>query len=174
MPYYNIVRIAAALSLLLMSSGCDRKSESSAESHPQSSTPTELEATNTTIVAVTTPEPDAGADAGATVVGVSITTIVPRGHRDVVDNIASARCRREQRCNNIGFGLKYASLDACRTQVATDWRDELNRYECPGGFVQKELDECMREIENEDCRNPFDTLERMVACRSGDICLATP
>jgi hypothetical protein len=38
--------------------------------------------------------------------------------------------------------------------------------------VEKELDECLEEIRNEDCGNPFDTLGRLAACRENDICKA--
>ena len=162
------------LAACVVVAGCDRKTEATLEESNTQDNVAPLQATNTTVIAVDTPGLDAGADAGVTVVGVSVTTIAQKGHRSVVEGIAKARCEREQRCNNIGFEKPYTSLDACLTKVATDWRDDLNRYECPGGFEQKELDECMREIRNEDCSRPFDTLERIVACRSGDICIATP
>ena len=166
-----------SLSILVASllvAGCDRKAEPTADEPSNENSVAPLQATNTTVIAVDTPGPDAGPDATTTVVGVSLTTIVQTGHPSVVEGLARARCEREQRCNNIGFEKSYSTLDACLTKIATDWRDELNRYECPGGFEQKELDECMREIRSEDCSRPFDTLERIVACRSGDICIATP
>jgi hypothetical protein len=89
-----------------------------------------------------------------------------------VKQIADARCAREQKCGNIGTDEDYASAEACRQKITADWAEEVNAYECSGGVVQKELDECLEEIKNEDCASPFDTLGRVVACRSSDICRA--
>jgi hypothetical protein len=114
---------------------------------------------------------DAGADAAPALVGASITAVTVHGHPTVVEGIATARCQREKRCKNIGKNKEYASLDACKSKIQDDWRGELNAYECPGGVDAKELAECVREIENENCKNPFDTLERVIACRSSDICI---
>jgi hypothetical protein len=94
----------------------------------------------------------------------------PKG---AVEIITSARCAREARCENVGAGKDYESADVCKASIRDDWSDELNAFECPGGIVEKELDECVEEITNEDCNSPFDTLGRITACRSSDICLAT-
>jgi hypothetical protein len=101
--------------------------------------------------------------------GAAVTT----GHSSVVDGIARARCEREQRCGNVGPGRKWPALEDCTRQITSDWRDELNAFECTGGIVEEELDECMGEIRNEDCASPLDTLGRIVACRASDICRAT-
>lgn len=89
-----------------------------------------------------------------------------------VKQIADARCAREQKCGNLGTDKDYASAEVCQAKITEKWSDELNAYECPGGVVQKELGECLEEIKNEDCDSPFDTLGRIVACRSSDICKA--
>ena len=91
---------------------------------------------------------------------------------EVVAKITAARCAREQKCGNIGAGKDYASAAACETEIGKEWREELNAYECPGGIVTKEFEECLAEIRTEDCASPFDTLERVVACRSSDMCKA--
>lgn len=92
---------------------------------------------------------------------------------NAVDSIVQARCDREARCNNVGSGREYASHEACATRVRAEWRDDLNLADCPGGVDAKELNECLEEIRNDDCNNPFDTLGRIVACRSSDLCRAT-
>ncbi|XYI02129.1 DUF6184 family natural product biosynthesis lipoprotein [Sorangium sp. So ce1128] len=91
-----------------------------------------------------------------------------------VDSIVGARCDHEARCNNIGADREYSSTEACSSRIQTEWRDELNLAECPGGIDAKELNECLQEIRNNDCNNPLDTLGRIVACRSSDLCKATP
>jgi hypothetical protein len=89
---------------------------------------------------------------------------------EAVDSITEARCSREARCNNVGIDRKYDSPADCKAEVREEWSEDLNAFECAGGIVQKELDECLTEIKNEDCNNPFDTLGRVVACRQGDVC----
>ncbi|HEY8946778.1 MAG TPA: DUF6184 family natural product biosynthesis lipoprotein [Polyangiaceae bacterium] len=84
--------------------------------------------------------------------------------------IAEARCARENRCENVGADRKFSSTDDCMARVRNDWRDELTARECPGGIDQSELSECLTEIRNEDCGNPFDTLGRMAACTVAEIC----
>ena len=90
------------------------------------------------------------------------------------DKIASARCSREQRCSNVGGDRKYSSVEDCRTRIREDWRDDLNQRRCPGGVDQKELSECMIAIRDEDCSAPFDTLGRIAACTTSQICEGSP
>ncbi len=87
-----------------------------------------------------------------------------------VRSIASARCEREQLCGNIGADQKFASQDACEQEIKADWNDDLNKYECPNGIVQAELDECLADIKKEECGNPFDSLARVMSCNASDIC----
>jgi hypothetical protein len=90
-----------------------------------------------------------------------------------LDSIASARCDREAKCKNIGADQKFKSKDACLAEVKKDKVEGLNASECPGGIDQKELGECLEEIRNEDCNNPLDTIGRLAACRTSDMCKAT-
>ena len=87
-----------------------------------------------------------------------------------VQQITAARCEREQKCGNVGPGEDYTSASVCQQKVGAEWANELNAYDCPGGIVTKELQECLEEIKNEDCGSPFETLGRIVACRSSDLC----
>jgi hypothetical protein len=86
------------------------------------------------------------------------------------ESITEARCAREQRCENIGADKKYSSFADCSARIKNDWKDELNARECPGGVDQKELDECLASIRNEDCNSPFDTLGRLSECMVAPIC----
>lgn len=93
---------------------------------------------------------------------------------DALNNIAEARCDREQRCNNVGQGRRYESSQTCRATVRNDFSRDLNSSECQGGIDRAELSECMSDIRTEDCNNPIDTLSRLAACRTSDLCRATP
>ena len=90
--------------------------------------------------------------------------------RSATRSIADARCDREQRCENVGDGKKYASDEVCENQIRGDWANDLNAYECPNGIVDAELDECLAAIRAEECNSPFDTLSRVTACTAGQIC----
>jgi hypothetical protein len=91
----------------------------------------------------------------------------------VATSITRERCAREERCKNVGAGKDYESTTICQTKTREHWKDDLSSYECPGGIVQKELDEGLEEIRDDDCNDPLDTLGRLAACRSSDICKAT-
>lgn len=87
-----------------------------------------------------------------------------------VELLATARCDLEERCGHVGPQRDHASRDACVTRFRAEHRKELNAWKCRGGINQKELAECVTEIRNNDCGAPIDTLERIVACRSSDLC----
>jgi len=84
--------------------------------------------------------------------------------------LAEARCDREERCNKVGDGRKYASRATCLAAVTSEWSEELNEYHCPGGTVQGALDNCLKEIRGEGCVNPLASLERIVDCDAHEVC----
>ncbi len=87
-----------------------------------------------------------------------------------LDQIVNARCDREMKCGNIGADKKFSDRNACVTEVKKDFSDDINADDCPAGVDKKELSECLTEARNEDCANPFDTIGRVAACRTSDIC----
>lgn len=91
-----------------------------------------------------------------------------------LSQIAEARCQREQRCKTIGEGKDFPSMDACVTKVQSDYRDDLNARNCPGGASGSELSECLKEIRESDCGSKLDELSRMAACRTSELCKAIP
>lgn len=106
------------------------------------------------------------------------TTTVTGAHTGVanesaIDRIVTARCAREATCNNVGPDKHYASRDVCSQKIKADMRDDLSAKDCPRGIDQKELDECLDSIRKEDCNNPIDTIGRLAACRTSDLCLKT-
>ena len=87
-----------------------------------------------------------------------------------VTSLAAERCDREARCKNIGAKEKYKNRADCIAEMERDKRDDLNTDVCPGGIRQKELSDCLQAIHDEACGNPLDTLTRLAACRSGNLC----
>ena len=94
--------------------------------------------------------------------------------RTAAEQIAQARCEREQQCGNIGNDKTFSSTQDCLARIQSDWKDDLNARECPGGINQHELNECMSQVRAEACSNPFDTLARITECTSGQICIEKP
>jgi hypothetical protein len=87
-----------------------------------------------------------------------------------IDKIADARCDREMKCGNVASGKKWADRNACVADMKKSLSDELNANDCPAGIDTKELNECLHEARNEDCKNPFDKIGRVAACRTSDMC----
>lgn len=85
--------------------------------------------------------------------------------------IASERCDREKRCNTIGPDGRFESYEACFRKLNDAAYDSLGPGQCRSGFDQAELNECLQAIRAEDCNSPLDTLERVAACRSAELCL---
>lgn len=89
----------------------------------------------------------------------------------MVERMAAARCDHEQKCNNIGPGQKYASVDACKQQLTTSTANDLNASSCPRGIDQDALNRCMNAIGNEQCSLSIDTLSRIADCRTDALCM---
>jgi hypothetical protein len=102
-----------------------------------------------------------------TVTGANITS-----NESAVNRIVAARCAREQSCNNVGADKRFSSHDVCVQKVRADMKDDLNAKDCPKGIDQKELNECLEAIQKESCNNPIDTIGRLTACRTSDMCLS--
>ena len=94
--------------------------------------------------------------------------------RSASEQIAAARCAREQQCGNVGKDETFSSQGDCFQRIQNDWKDDLNARACPGGVNQHELDECLAQVREESCDNPFDSLARIAECTQGQICIEQP
>jgi len=108
--------------------------------------------------------------------GVGQTTItganVGLNNQSAIAKIVGSRCAREQACNNVGVDKHYTNGLACTQKVSADMKDDLSVKDCPYGIDAKELNECLDAIQ-EQCNNPIDSLSRIAACRTSDLCLKT-
>lgn len=86
------------------------------------------------------------------------------------ESIAEARCARESRCENIGPDKKYTTMEDCMIRIREEWSGELSERQCPAGIDQRGLQACLDGVRQEECGNPFDTLSRVTACTTGEIC----
>ena len=104
--------------------------------------------------------------------------LYPKGEEVAFSNevhirrIAEARCAREERCQEVGVGKRFGDREACMTYVLDHSRVDLSSANCPGGIVEKELDECIEAIDAQECGSTIDHALRIVACRSSDMCKA--
>jgi hypothetical protein len=114
----------------------------------------------------------AGTDEGR--VGTTTTTgadVNALSNESAIARIVAARCARETACNNVGSDKHFTNHDTCARELRNKIGDDLKASECPRGIDAKELDECMEEIRTESCNNPIDTISRLAACRTSDMCL---
>jgi hypothetical protein len=121
------------------------------------------------------PLPEQGA-MGEREKGIGTTTVTGAnviGNQAAIDKIVAARCARESTCNNIGPDKKFPSAQTCSQKLKGDMQGDLAAKDCPYGVDQKELDECLDSIRQESCGNPIDSVARLAACRTSDMCLKT-
>ena len=103
--------------------------------------------------------------------GIATTGAGVVGNDDAVQRITAALCNRAQACNHLGKSEKYADEAACKREVGHDVQADLRGSECPRGIRQEKLGNCLQEIQNEKCGNPFDKISRLATCRTGKLCV---
>jgi hypothetical protein len=87
-----------------------------------------------------------------------------------IDNVTLARCNREQACDNLGSGKRYAAFDACTRELGADVAPKLNEQVCARGLDDSDLARCLDDIRNEPCERSLDTIDRLSSCRKGKLC----
>jgi hypothetical protein len=88
-----------------------------------------------------------------------------------IDRLVASRCAREVSCSNVGPDKHFVDGAVCTREVSKKVASDLKASECPNGIDGKELDECLDAIRNESCTNPIDTIGRLAACRTSELCL---
>ena len=91
-------------------------------------------------------------------------------NESAVNSLVMARCDREELCNNVGKGKKYATRRVCVEELRDKARQDLRAADCPRGVDNPQLDKCRAEIRAERCGNPIDTITRLAACRTSALC----
>ena len=90
--------------------------------------------------------------------------------RHAVDDLAKARCDREQTCDNVGSGKTYATRDVCMEKLHGAADNDLTNASCPNGISRQALDKCLADIRGERCDHPLDTLSRINSCARATLC----
>lgn len=87
-----------------------------------------------------------------------------------IERITTARCAREAKCDNIGADRKYSSREDCNSRIKDAAYAALGPPRCKKGVNQDQLNECLAAIEDEECGEVVDTIERVIDCRSIVLC----
>jgi hypothetical protein len=87
-----------------------------------------------------------------------------------IARIASAKCDRAARCNHIMPGKKYDSRDQCEAVIRGKLTDDIRLKDCRGGIDDSELQDCIKEVQEESCGNPIEKLTSHTECRVSKIC----
>ncbi len=87
--------------------------------------------------------------------------------------VAVARCRHEAECDNVGPGRRYATPDACVTELTHSAATDLAPRTCPSGIDNGRLTRCAVQFQRESCA-PLAPLSRMYACNPSVLCHHLP
>lgn len=85
-----------------------------------------------------------------------------------VDDIATARCNHEQRCDQVGGDKRYSDRQHCMNTMRSETRADLNK--CTTGIDEKDVRECLDEIDKEECTGAFHGLQEYKQCKLDDLC----
>jgi len=92
-----------------------------------------------------------------------------QNREQVAQSIATEKCKRARDCNDIGPKEDYQSWEHCMNAAKTDAREKL--AECRYGVKSGDLQECLADIQDEDCGAVLGAVTTTVACRAAELCL---
>jgi hypothetical protein len=92
--------------------------------------------------------------------------------RTAGEQLATARCDHEQRCNEIGWDKEFPSREQCMTVNRDYAAKKVNK--CQVGIDQKDLSHCLNAVANQDCGGvggAFESIGKGIDCNMDDLCL---
>lgn len=87
-----------------------------------------------------------------------------------IARLASAKCDRQQRCNNVGPGEAYESRAQCEVVMRGKLTDDIHYRDCRGGIDDENLEECVDALREESCVNVFEKVSSHAKCRVSKLC----
>jgi hypothetical protein len=84
--------------------------------------------------------------------------------------LAATRCDREQACQSIGAGKRYADHEACVADLRLQGSVMLPEARCQNGVAPAKVDACAAAIHDTSCSDPLLTLDGIEACRAHVLC----
>lgn len=101
--------------------------------------------------------------------GVKVTAA--RSDRDeAAMRLADELCARAAACSQIGEGARYRSEEACMADQGNKAPAQISRWDCTPTQTQAGFEECLAAIRSERCETELPRIERLVACRSAQVC----
>jgi hypothetical protein len=83
--------------------------------------------------------------------------------------LATEHCKRARDCKKIGPREEYQNWQHCMNSSLGDARDKLS--DCRYGVKSSDLQECLTDIQDQDCGAGWGGVTAAVACRSAELCL---
>jgi hypothetical protein len=96
-----------------------------------------------------------------TTTGATVTT------ENAVEPMASARCKRELECNNVGNGT-YDTRDQCMRDIRRRETDHL--LPCQMGVDKGQLNKCVAALEQEECLQHLGPPGAFTECQTVQLC----
>lgn len=112
--------------------------------------------------------------AGAIESRADSTSATPRiGTTDAIPKLAAAECEHEVKCNNVGEGLEFTSLNECKRLKEEKLTKDFNDDEaCKNGIPSSNLDACVTKTADQECRASVVAKVKVDAvCGSNDLCV---
>jgi hypothetical protein len=98
--------------------------------------------------------------------GVVVTTAALVSNDSAVIEVAKARCRRLDECNNLGGGKDYVDRAQCLTAyLQPDSNIEMLRS-CPDGVDKARLNVCLATLVDQHCQSDMGPVTAMTDCDS--------
>jgi len=82
--------------------------------------------------------------------------------------LARTRCRREMRCDHVGVGKSYSTMQQCEASLLNETQRELDA--CTNGINRDNLSRCMSAIDSQGCETAMDRLANYTECSGENIC----
>jgi Family of unknown function (DUF6184) len=90
---------------------------------------------------------------------------------DVIHELSSARCDREQACGRIGRLAEYASRDDCMGRMVANLMQDVTATHCARGIDRDSATQCMAAIRQDRCGDPGETMARVGICAPSTLCI---
>ncbi len=92
------------------------------------------------------------------------------GNDQAISRLVTARCTRKHTCDRIKPEPSPEDAPSCQEELLRVMTERLDSNACPLGVDKRQLDECVRAVEDEACNSPLDSFERYVHCRRVELC----
>lgn len=107
-----------------------------------------------------------GANSSATT-SAAVEGRVP--NEEAIQQLANARCNRNERCNLIGPGKLHADRGSCDRTVQRETASDFRSADCKGVKLGP-LNECANDVTKLACSLDKPTVMMVTSCNGGELC----